>query len=300
MTGAALRDGADEAVELPGAHCSLWWRNTPPMPGERVGAIGHFAANTPEAAKAVLDEACRVLRSKGCTLAVGPMDGNTWRRYRLLTERGGRPAFLLELDNPDAWPLWWRSAGFGALATYSSTVNAALDRPDPRLARAAERIEAAGVVIRPFDASRLDEELKLAFSVALRSFRHNFLYRPIEEAEFLEQSRGLGPLLSQGLSALALHGTDPVGLIFAMPDLLQARRGEPVTDYLIKTLAVVPGRAYAGLGTVLMSHIRERARSRGITRAIHALMHDSNHSTNVNAETTRTIRRYTLFSRRLA
>jgi len=297
---AAQRDGADEALEQGGARCSLWWRRVPALGAERLGAIGHFTADSESSAALLLEAACRRLSSEGCTLAIGPMDGSTWRPYRLLTERGDRPAFLLELDNPDAWPAWWEAAGFSTLATYRSTVNPELDRPDARLPRASARLEALGVKIRPIDVSSLEADLKLAFAVARRAFRNNFLYMPIEESEFLEQCRGLEPLLREGLSALALHGSEPVGLIFAMPDLLQARRGAKVTDYLIKTIAVVPGRAYAGLGTALMAHSRELARARGITRAIHALMHDGNHSTNVNAEHSRTFRRYALLSRRLA
>ena len=36
--------------------------------------------------------------------AVGPLDGSTWRRYRLVTERGVEPPFFMEPDNPDDWP----------------------------------------------------------------------------------------------------------------------------------------------------------------------------------------------------
>lgn len=300
MTAETLKDGADDRLSHARAACSLWWRRVPAVGAERLGVIGHFTAETEASAAALLEEACRALHAKGCTLAVGPMDGNTWRRYRLLTERGSAPPFLLEVDNPIAWSAWWAKAGFETLATYRSTVNPSLDKPDARLERAAERMEALGVRVRPIDPARLEAELTLAFAVAKESFRNNFLYMPIEEGEFLEQSRGLEPLLREGLSALAFCGPDPVGLIFAMPDLLQGKRGEPATDYLIKTIAVLPGRRYAGLGTVLMAHARELARARGLTRAIHALMHDDNHSTNCSAGHTQTFRRYELFSRRLA
>jgi len=37
----------------------------------------------------------------------------------------------------------------------------------------------------------------------------------------------------------------------------------------------------------------------GFTRAIHALMHETNKSRNLSARYARTIRRYTLFSKRL-
>ena len=50
-------------------------------------------------------------------MAVGPMDGSTWRRYRFITERGAEPAFFLETYNPDVWPLNFT----GAFAAFELT-----------------------------------------------------------------------------------------------------------------------------------------------------------------------------------
>src|SRR5215831_11340545 len=78
-----LSDGR-EAI----GHCSLWSRNVPPYPGHRLGLIGHYATRDDTAAKRLLEQACARLSENGCTLAVGPLDGSTWRRYRLISERG--------------------------------------------------------------------------------------------------------------------------------------------------------------------------------------------------------------------
>lgn len=42
------------------------------------------------------------------------------------------------------------------------------------------------------------------------------------------------------------------------------------------------------------------ARALGFTRAIHALMHETNKSRNLSAHYAKTIRRYTLFSKKLS
>jgi len=94
------------------ARASAWWRTAPPLPGESLGAVGHFAAVNREAARLVLDTACEVLRARGATLAVGPMDGNTWRRYRLVVDAGTEPPFFLEPTNPPEWPRWFTDAGW--------------------------------------------------------------------------------------------------------------------------------------------------------------------------------------------
>ena len=99
----------------PVARTSLWWKDSPAVAGSKLGCIGHFAAVDAAAATAVLDAACGELAAQGCTLAVGPMDGNTWRRYRFITERGEERPFLMEPDNPDEWPRFWAESGFEVL-----------------------------------------------------------------------------------------------------------------------------------------------------------------------------------------
>lgn len=68
---------------------------------------------------------------------------------------------------------------------------------------------------------------------------------------------------------------------------------------IIKTVAVLPGRAYAGLGNVLVARVQAIAYALGYRRAIHALMHDSNNSRNLSDRYARSIRRYTLYARKL-
>jgi hypothetical protein len=284
------------------ARCSLWWSATPRYPGHRVGLIGHYAAATPAAAAQLLQLACDQLAAQGCTLAVGPMDGSTWERYRLLTERGPEPPFFLEPDNPDDWPAHFTGNGFGELAHYYSAVTRKLVQDDPRLARIAERVAAAGIRIRPLDSARFSEELHRVYGVAVASFRNAFLYSPIAEADFVDQYRRIEPYVRPELVLLAEHEGRPVGFIFAVPDLLQAQRGQAIDTVVIKTLAVHPEYTMkaAGLGNLLTARCHEMVHDLGYTRAIHALEHEHNSSRKISARyDARTIRRYTLFARAL-
>ncbi len=87
------------------AHAALWWRQTPLLDGQKTGAIGGFDAADAEAAALLLDRAAHHLRHTGCRIALGPMNGNTWRRYRFVVESDGRGPFLLEPRNPAAPPV---------------------------------------------------------------------------------------------------------------------------------------------------------------------------------------------------
>lgn len=288
---AIVDDGTAEAL--------LWWTQTPALPGEKIGAVGGFQASGAAAAAAVLGRAVDRLRAEKCSLAIGPMDGNTWRRYRFVTDAGTEPPFLLEPTNPPEWPGWWCAAGFAPLAEYYSAATRDLATRDERLAGVATRMAAAGVAIRSLDATRFEEELARIYDVSVISFQENYLYTPLPREEFVGQYRAVRAQVRPELVLLAEQAGRPVGYVFAIPDLARAQRGEPATTMIVKTLAVVPGRANAGLGALLLDTVHQAALRLGFTRAIHALMHETNRSRNLSAHFAQMIRRYTLFARRL-
>lgn len=285
------------------ARCSLWWTATPSLPDHRLGLIGHYAAAEAAVAAQALAFACEQLAAQGCTLAVGPMDGSTHRRYRLLTERGAEPLFFLEPDNPDAWPAYFTENGFGALAHYCSALQPNLDWEDPRAPSGdplERRLAARGLRIRAVDPDHIEDDLRRIYRVVAAGFRDSFLYTPIAEAELLEQYRPLVPLVEPELVLLAEHDERPVGFLFVIPDWLQAERGQRIDTLILKTVAVLPEYAGRGLVGLLIARGLEAARKLGYTRVIHALMHERNASLRLSGRYGGVvIRRYTLFARPL-
>lgn len=282
------------------ARCSLWWSKTPQMPGQRVGLIGHYAACEAEAAIFLLQLACKELARQGCTLAIGPMDGNTNQRYRLLSERGTEPPFFLEPDNPDAWPGHFTSSGFTALANYYSALQVGIERSDPRVPQLMAHFAEQGIVLRSFDPVHFEEELHRIYRLVCASFQDNLLASPMSEADFLEQNQRLQPYIRPELVQLAEREGELVGFAFAIPDWLQAQRGAAIDTVILKTLAVHPAYASQGLATLLSGHLSGIAHDLGYTRAIHALMHEKNLSRRVSQTNHGQImRRYTLYAREL-
>lgn len=282
-----------------GAMALLWWSRVPELPGERLGVIGGFQAAEAAEAADVLQAACARLRAAGCSLAVGPMDGNTWRRYRLVTEAGTEPPFFLEPANPPEWPGWWQAAGFGPLAQYCSAATEDLEAHDPRLADTAARVHDAGIRLRPLDPARFEDELDRIYDVSVVSFQENYLYTPLPRADFVAQYRAIRPLVRPELVRIAEREGRPVGYMFAIPDQAQAQRGEAVSSVIMKTIAVLPEYGGMGLGGLMFAEVHAAAKSLGFRRAIHALMHETNRSRRMSAHYARIIRRYTLLSRRL-
>lgn len=125
------------------ARCSLWWTDTPRLQGRAVGAIGHYAAADLITAQRLLAAAAQSLQRLGCAVAVGPLDGNTWRSYRLVSERNEYPPFYFEPDHPADWPAHFAAAGFTVLANYRSSLCDDLSVQDTRVERAWRRLRAA-------------------------------------------------------------------------------------------------------------------------------------------------------------
>jgi GNAT superfamily N-acetyltransferase len=282
------------------ARCSLWWSKAPSLSDQRVGIIGHYAARDTETAIALLQRACTELARQGCTLAVGPMDGSTNRRYRLLSERGTEQPFFLEPDNPDDWSEHFTSSGFTALANYVSALQSGIERADPRAQTLAAQFAEEGISTRMFDAAHFEDEVRRIYRVVAASFRNTFLASPISEDDFWEQYRPIQPYIRPELVLLAERAEEPLGFIFAIPDWLQMQRGAVIDTLIVKTLAVHPTYSNRGLATLLSEQLSESAHELGYTRAIHALMHEQNVSRRISqTHRGQIIRRYTLYAKKL-
>jgi GNAT superfamily N-acetyltransferase len=302
-------DAPTAARHAPGAHwvgvrdgvavarASLWWDDLPAWPDERLGFIGHSAAADLDAGRALLIHAAAELARRGCTLAVGPIDGSTWRSYRLVVDRGDRPPFFLEPQNPDDWPGHFREAGFGEFARYTSAGAAAGHEAPPSIAAAEARLHDAGYRIRPLDPAAIDRELAHLYAVSMASFARNLLFAPIAREEFTGQYAAILPKVDPRLVLLAERGGETAGYVFAIPDLLEAARTGTAETLIVKTLAVHPGHAGAGLGGVLTDRCQRAGAALGFTRVIHALMLDTNVSQRISQRYGQTFRRYALFSR---
>lgn len=276
------------------AHCSLWWTHTP----NKVGVIGHYWA-TDAIAPAVLAIAVRDLKIQGCRQAVGPMDGQTWNTYRAICDRGSHPPFFLEPNLPDQTLEQFTAAQFQRWATYTSAIATDLTRRHPKYRRVAQRLSALGVRFRAANFNQAIAELQRIHHLAIQSFQHNLLYRSIPFPDFLAQYQPLLPLLHPDLVQLAEQGDRLVGVAFAVPDYSQAQRGNPITQLVLKTVATLPDRRYAGLGGVLVERMHAIAHQQGYRAVIHALMQDANPSRNLSRFYACPMRRYVLLRRSL-
>ncbi|MBS1810586.1 MAG: GNAT family N-acetyltransferase [Acidobacteria bacterium] len=285
------RNGTGEIV----AQCSLWWQSVPPDPDHRLGLIGNYAATDTAAAMDLLMQACGQLAAEGCTLAVGPMNGNTWQPYRFVTERGDEPSFFLEPNHPETWPQHFIAQGFKSLADYYSTLTTDLTIRDADSEAREQRMADLGVTIRALRMGDFREDLGRIYEVSAQAFQRNFLYTPIGPQEFISLYEPLKPFVQPELVLMAEQRGRLIGYLFAVPNVLQVL----IDTFIIKTVAVLPEQQFAGLGSLMVARSHEIAAARGYKRAIHALMHETNKSRRISQHYSRPMRRYSLLARAL-
>lgn len=298
----SLRDGADASLVLRdenggvSAQCSLWWSGTPLVDGRRSGYIGHFEAASASAGAQLLLFSCGKLSLHRCEVAIGPIDGSTWKNYRLVTDVGDAAPFFLEPANPSHYPSMFTGSGFSVLSKYFSTSTEARSRP-LELERYRSRLNRCGVTVRSLDLDRVDEELKSFYEISTASFAKNFLYQEIAESDFRAMYKPLIPILDPRLVLIAEVEHRPVGYVLFVPDMFDGSLGKRTV--IAKTLARLPENFLAGLGSLLLLQAEHLAAELGYETLIHALMHETNASFSIGSRYGKVIREYALFHKRI-
>ena len=281
------------------ARCSIWWRNCARVGPATTGLIGHYAATDEDYGQVLLGHACRELRNRHCDIAVGPMDGSTWKSYRFVTKRGHARPFFLEPDNPDEWPTHFERHGFQPLARYVSEINPHMSSRQPELGDLRNKMLYQCISIASLDKEDPAGELDGIYAVVRESYTNAFMYTPLERECF---SHMYAPLLCEvdpRLVLLAKQHGEVVGFVFAPPDLLQKNYQERIDAIVIKTVAILPRKELSGLGRVLLVDMLQNAVSMGFTTAISALMHTENRSQKISSACAGPMREYSLYAKGL-
>lgn len=275
-----------EIIANAGASLAIY-RAAPALEGVRTAALGQFKCETAEAGSRLIREAMDRLRHEGFEAVLGPMDGNTWGKHRLVVESDGRTPFLMEPSNPEHFVKAFEASGLGIVSRYVSAVR-------PANVPSTGSSAPTRVRLRTFDAARAEAELTRVHALSLEAFAGNHFYQPIPLEDFLASYRPVLSVIDPEFVLLAEdEAGDLCGFLFALPNYAEGRTPSSV---ILKTYA----SRRKGVGSMLANAFHARASAKGFDEVIHALMHDSNlsarHSDNTGG---RIFRRYALWGGRL-
>lgn len=275
-----------EPMIAPGAKLKIY-RDAPVWQGLRTAAIGGFSCDSADTGAALLADACTRLHDDGFAAVLGPLDGNTWAKYRLVIESDSSAPFLMEPTSGPHDLAAFTAAGFTEAARYFSAKVALEDVPPGSPVP-------QGITISQWDGTEPEARFTEVHTLSSIAFAGNAFYTPAALAPFLQQYMPFVPVLRPELLLFARDESGALmGFLFGIPNY---GAGNPPDAVILKTYASLR----PGVGGALAGRFHDAARALGFSTAIHALIHDDNTSASRSRSYRAAVfRRYALMGRYL-
>lgn len=253
-----------ETLKTDDGQVTLWFDGPAWGNHTKVATVGKCKFKSQEAGERLLEQAGALAKAKGATALIGPMEGDTWHAYRLISERGSQAPFLMEPTSADHDEPAFKAAGFSAISSYfsASAPLAALPGAKPN--------DTDVFTVECWDGEDPVGLFKQVHELSCAAFANNPFYKHISEADFLAMYQPVVPLLKQDLILFARDGGGKlVGFLFGIPNYAE---GPQPTSVILKTYA----SSQKGAGHWLSYQFYVNAKAMGFETVIHALMHDDN------------------------
>lgn len=267
--------------------------DAPSWQGKRTAALGSLNIVAHDDGAELIREAIQHLRSEGFEALIGPMDGDTWRAYRSVTQSDGSPPFLMEPTGGEHDVAVLEATGFAPISGYVSA------RVETEKAIGDKRGSRVGLEILTWDGQSPESFFGEVYDFSVAGFARNRFYKPITREEFLGMYTPYVPFLKRELILFARRTKEGqkegnlVGFLFGIPNYAE---GPGTRTAILKTYA----SSVFGAGHLLADIFHRNALEQGYTTTIHALMHEDNialqRSRKLGGEI---FRRYALFGRAL-
>lgn len=282
--------------------------------GQRIGVLGFFEAHRDyEAVADMLDQAVEWLRDRGIVRVIGPMNGDTWHKYRFNVGPFDRPPFLMEPYNAPHYAELWQRYGFQVLAEYHSKHVPDVEAILPTMKKYYDRTIRQGISYRSFNLKRFDDELRLFYELSCEIFTGNLFYKAISLDEFKEIYFDARTILHENhIWFCQDNHSEYAGFVFSFPDYFAAvqkmngrrnlwakvkfalNRGKADT-LNIKTVGATPAHRGRGLGTALMYKAYKEGFDAGLMKANMCLFHEDNASGRLDGGKGEHLRTYRLY-----
>lgn len=202
---------------------------------EAVGFFGFFeSANDREVSRALLDKAVSALSEKGMKSMRGPMNFSTNEECGFLIEGFNEPPMLMTPYNPPYYNDLMEGYGMVKAKDLYAFIHDVRDFLPEKILRVAAIAEKRGVVVRPVDKGKFEEEMSIFKEVYNSAWGKNWGFIPLTDEELDYLGSRLKPIAVPDLTLIAEDDGKAVGFLGLIPDfnyVLRRMRGRlnPVT-----------------------------------------------------------------------
>jgi hypothetical protein len=251
------------------------------------------------ASTALLNAACDWLKQQQCQFARASLMFG-WQLPLTIDAYDSAPTFL-HTYNPAYYHGFIKSAGFFSekgLVEYQVRFD---DQLAERYRAMVQRAEAAGVRLRPWDFSRLEQETETFTRIVNQSFAEHWGMAPFSVAEMAGLTVGLKDVLVPEFTVFAEVGGEVVGAVFALPDMNQAARGEEITHGMLLIIGLDTAHRGKGINLAMAARSYLAMMERGYRSASYTVVLDDNWPSRRTAEKlgARVIRNFMAYRRDL-
>lgn len=264
------------------------YEDAPAWNGHRTMAVARLSCPDAATGAVLLSKAADHAQTLGAKALIGPMEGDTWHSYRLVSDSDGTAPFLMEPSSKPHDMAAFAQAGFAPISSYFSASAALSDIP----VTAPQPTDA--FTVSAWDGSDPKGLFTQVHALSCTAFARNPFYKDIALDDFLAMYLPMVPLIKADLVLFARDSAGRLqGFLFGIPNYAE---GPKPAAAILKTYASLQ----KGAGHAMSAQFYEAARGLGFTTAIHALMHDDNLSAiRSGMNNAHIFRRYALMGRTL-
>ncbi len=278
------------------------------------GMFGFFEAQNMEVAvRMMFDRGIAWLKQQGSSTVIGPMDGDTWHKYRLNTGPFDTDPFMMEPYNCPYYQGLWEKYGFRVLARYYSKNITDVNKVTVKFEQFYKRSLKNGFTFRGIQTHSLNEELHILYNMSCEIFSENAYYSEIPEQAFVKMYSNAKAIINPNLVWFCLDKDNKyAGFVFSFPDYFEAIKSMKGKNHLlskfnfflnrrkadtlnIKTLGTMPEHRGLGLGPALMYKVYDAWAKYGYKKANMCLIHEDNSSGRMDGNQGRVFRYYALY-----
>ena len=286
--------------------------------GEQRGFFGFFESeNDPEVARSLMAAVRQWLGDRGITAVRGPANPSMNHECGLLVDGFDAAPTFMNTYNPRYYAALIEGCGFHKaqdLFALHQRTSALVQTADKLAAFVRGSCQRLGIRFRPFDLRNFRADVQVFMETFNQAYAQVWGFVPFSPAEIDHLARGIRPLITPDLTAIAEVDGKPVAAVLAMLDYnprIKAIGGRLLPFGFIRLLAnrrainrirvvsaqVVPEFQRQGLGPLLMAHLLPAMQARGIDEVEFSTVIESNQFSfatlrRIGATVTKTYRMY--------
>ena len=188
--------------------------------GDGAGFFGYFdAIPSREVARGLLGAAEDWCREKGMNRIRGPFSFSINEVSGMLVEGFDSPNYIMMPHGQPYYERLVKEAGYeGVMDLYSWRYKR--EHPPEQVQQIADAVaEHPGLVVRPIDKSRMEEELEIIMSIFNDAWANNWGFVPLTSAEVAEMAKQFKLIADPEICLIAEVDGEPAAMAVALPNL---------------------------------------------------------------------------------